>query len=99
MVLVLTITISFIASFSRISTIHTCRTFNQRLSVAKHAPAVVRVLCWNLLRGGLLNSGHFLGGGRQLNSKRYYFLGLMGSVDYWPLANDVIRYLEVSRYQ
>ena len=84
---------------SRISTIHTCTTLNQRLSIAKHAPAVVRVLCRNLLQGGLCYSGRFLGGGRQLNSKRRYFLGLMGSVDYWPLANNFTRHLGVSRYQ
>jgi hypothetical protein len=60
---------------------------------------MVKALCLNLLRGGLSNYRFFLGKGRQLNSKRCYFLGLMGSVDYWPVANNFIRYLEVSRCQ
>lgn len=38
-------------------------------------------------------------GERHLNAKRLCFLGLMGSVDYWPLAKTFIRYLGVSHGQ
>jgi hypothetical protein len=41
-------------------------------------------------------AAYFSSRGRQLNTERLYFSGLMRSVDYWPLAKYFIRRLGVS---
>ena len=47
-------------------------------------------------RGDRFTADHLLTRGRQLNTERLCFSGLMRSVDYWPLAKNFIRRLGVS---